>query len=242
MSTCTTGPMATGKSSCAEVRSSQARAKAPRTTPISTSASATSKPRDVHDALVERVAEEREAEQRQRGEDGDHHDRQPHGRPDQRGERAREARLAEQLARPRAVREAVEARAHERTPREPAEHDRRQQPDDEQKQGARDTREGVAELIPGALDDGGDHGRPCPRPLRTAPASAEAIAATRPPIARSGTATARCRRARSTSSVVKRELTAGVWLPTSRNSSTARDSAGSRRRFGRIAHLGSSQS
>jgi len=40
--------------------------------------------------------------------------------------------------------------------------------------------------------------------------------------------TARCRRARSTSSAVKRELTAGVWLPTSRNSSTARDSAGSR--------------
>ena len=70
--------------------------------------------------------------------------------------------LAEQLARTGAVREAVEPDAEERTSREPAEHDRRQQPDDEQQQRARDTREGVAELIPGALEDGGDHGRSSP--------------------------------------------------------------------------------
>ena len=109
-----------------------------------------------------------------------------------------EAGLAEQLARTGAVCEAVEARADQRAPREPAEHDRRQQPDDEQQQGARDTREERRRAHPRPPDDGGDHGRPLPAAAAYRARERGGDPATRPPIARIGTATARCRRARST--------------------------------------------
>ena len=61
--------------------------------------------------------------------------------------------------RPRAFGEPVEARAHEPAACQPAEDDGHEQADDEQQQGAADPRQERAQLVAGALDHSGDHGR-----------------------------------------------------------------------------------
>src|SRR5690349_21111294 len=181
--------------------------------------------RDVEDGLVERVAEELKAEEGHRREAHDNGDRQPHSGRDERRERASKPALGEQRAGSRAIAETVEPGAHQRLARDAPEDARDEQADEDEKQRADDPGQERAELIARALDHRCGHGRHRDPRVPNTDATASASAARKPPSALSGTASARCARARAIRSALKRELRLGVSLPTSRSNSIARDSA-----------------